>query len=117
MAKRLKLRFSLLVSMVAALSLVIALACGSSATATPVAQAEATTVPAPTATTEAVAVATATPVPAPTAMSEPEVMEATGDEPYGQLNVGMKALGVYHAHPGLTSYPEYANLGVGAIPR
>ena len=116
MAKRLKLRFTLLVSMVAALSLVIALACGSSATATPVAQVEATAVPvAPTATTEAVAVATATPVPAPTATAEPEVMDKSGDEPYGQLNVGMKALGVYHAQPALTSYPEYANLGVAAI--
>ena len=57
----------------------------------------------------------ATPVPEPTATTAPEVMEKTGDEPFGQLNVGIKALGVYHAHPGLTSYPEYANLGVGAM--
>ena len=118
MAKQLRSSFGLVGALLAALLLMIALACGASATSTPVTQAAATAVPvAPTATTAAVAAPTATAVPVATAVPAPtpEVMEQTGDEPFGQLNVGMKALGVYHAHPGLTSYPEYANLGVGAM--
>ena len=118
MAKQLRSSFGLVGALLAALLLMIALACGASATSTPVTQAAATAVPvAPTATTAAVAAPTATAVPVATAVPAPtpEVMEQTGDEPFGQLNVGMKALGVYRAQPALTSYPEYANLGVAAI--
>jgi peptide/nickel transport system substrate-binding protein len=97
--------------MLAALLLMIAASCGGDATSTPVPRPAATAVSAST----AVSAATATPVPVATATTVPEVMEKTGDEPFGELNVGMKALGVYHAHPGLTSHPEFANLGVGAI--
>ncbi len=114
MTKQLRAKFGLIGPMTAAFLLVIALACGSSATSTPGPVAEATSA-APAATTAAVAAPTATPVPAPAATTAPEAMAPTGDAPFGQLNVGIKALGVYHAHPGLTSYPEYANLGVGAM--
>ena len=116
MDKRMKSSLGLFVGVLAALSLVIALACGSSATATPVLQPVATAVPvASTATTEVVPAPIATSVPTPTAMPEPEVMEGSGDGPSGLLNVGIKALGVYHAHPGMTSFPEYSNLGIAAV--
>ena len=114
MTKLLRARFGLIGPMTAAFLLVIALACGSSATSAPEPQ-DTATVAAPAATTAPVAAPSATPVPAAAATTAPTALAPTGDGPSGQLNVGLKALGVYHAHPGLTSYPEYANLGVGAI--
>ncbi len=124
MAKLLRARVGLIRLMMAALLLVIALACGSSATSTPGPQVSATdaapaattpAVAAPAATTAPVAASTATPVPATVATTAPTAVAPTGDEPVGQLNVGLKALGVYHAHPGMTSFPEYSNLGIAAV--
>ena len=109
--------------MLAALLLVIVLSCGEDATSIPASQAAATAVPAastatavPAASTATAvpAASTATAVPAPTATTAPEVMEKAEDQPEGTLNVGIKALGVYHAHPGKTSFPEYSNLGIAA---
>ena len=111
------LSFGFFVPMLAALLLVIAVACGSSATSTTAAVA--TALPAPAATDVPAAAATAVPSAAPTAVPIPTPLpiatsvpvvssEAAFVKPFGTLDFGEKELGVYQGWPGETGFPQWS---------
>ena len=104
--------------MLAALLLVIAVACGSSATSTTAAVAPvatvapaATDVPAAAATAVPAAAATAVPIPTPlpTATSVPVVAgTAAFVKPFGTLDYGEKEIGIFQGWPGETGFPQWS---------
>ena len=102
MSKRPWWNLGLFVPLLAALVLVIAVACGEDATATPAP--EPTAVPAAT--------ATAVPTAAPTATTAPDV--TTGDEPYGALRIAHPEQGIFSGHPGMTSLPQAGHVTMAA---
>lgn len=116
------LSFGFFVPMLAALLMVIAVACGSSATSTTAAVAPvatvapaATDVPAAAATAVPSAAATAVPIPTavPTATSAPVVVSAPAYvKPYGTLDFAEKELGVYQGWPGETGFPQWSYMTI-----
>ena len=115
MTRRPLLRFGFFVPMLAALLLVIAVACGGSATSTSAPQATAvlaaaTAVPvAPAATTAAPVVgATARPTAVPVATAAPAATAVpSAVKAFGTLDSAEKEIGVYQGWPGEVGFPQF----------
>ncbi len=124
MSKRQWIRLEFFVPMLAALLLVIAVACGGSATSTSAPQATAVPAPAaatavpvaPAAATAAAPQATARATPRPTVVAAPVATAVPSSvKPFGTLDVAEKEIGVYQGWPGEVGFPQFPYMNMTAF--